>query len=124
MEIRTRATDGVDIIELAGDLDSRSAPDLQEAVLPLLAGGPDVLIDLAGVAYLSSAGLRALLLIYRQVETEHGAVALVGLSPQLRDVLSTTGFLDFFQVRDTVAAGCEALRVGSARGRGVQDGAA
>ena len=54
--------------------------------------------DVTGVPYMSSAGFRLLLLIYRQVSLRGGKVAIVGLSEEIRDTMAVTGFLDFFTI--------------------------
>ena len=55
------------------------------------------------------AGLRMLLLAYRTVNAKGGKIALVGLSSDLKDTMSVTGFLDFFTCCDTLDAGVAAV---------------
>ena len=59
---------------------------------------------------MSSAGLRMMLLIYRQVIGGGGRVVLVGLSEDIKDTMSVTGFLDFFTMHDHVDAGAGGTR--------------
>ena len=109
MNVVSQTVASVMVIGLQGDLDSRSAAAAQEQILALLPAGERVLIDLSGVPYVSSAGLRIMLLIYRQAQCIDSSVALVGLSDELRSVMSATGFLGFFTVADGLAAGLRAL---------------
>jgi anti-sigma B factor antagonist len=111
MDISKRTIDSVTVCSLAGSLDSRSAPAVQESILPALPEDGRVLLDLTEVTFVSSAGLRTMLLIYRQAQCVDTTVALVGLSNQLREVLSATGFLGFFVVADSVDHGLAELRV-------------
>ncbi len=60
------------------------------------------------VVYLSSAGLRMLLLAYRQAAARESDLLLAGLSEEIRDTMEMTGFLDFFTTIDTVEAGLQA----------------
>jgi len=62
------------------------------------------------VAYLSSAGLRALLSIYRKASSQEAQLVLVGLVEEIKDTMSVTGFLDFFTTRENLASGLEALK--------------
>lgn len=110
MEIRTHNDDSILVISLAGELDSRSAPMVQERVLPSLPAGERILLDLSEVTLVSSAGLRTMLLIYRQAQCVNSSVALVGLTPQLRAVLAATGFLTFFACADDLPRGMAMLR--------------
>lgn len=110
MEIRTSTVESITVISLTGDLDSRSAPTVQERILPSLPADEQILLDLSQVQFVSSAGLRTMLLVYRQAQCVNSSVALVGLSPDLRAVLSATGFLSFFICADDVSKGVAMLR--------------
>ena len=69
-----------------------------------------LILDLSKVDYMSSAGLRVLLLLYRQVASQKGQIILVGLSPSILDTMSVTGFLKFFMVMDEIEAAMTALQ--------------
>lgn len=56
------------------------------------------MLDLGEMTYLSSAGLRVLLLAYRRAQESGARIVLVDLPPDVREVMSATGFLDFFEV--------------------------
>jgi anti-sigma B factor antagonist len=109
MEIDIKTIDQVTVIALAGDIDANTAPAVQDKVLPIAESSPKILLDMFKVPYMSSAGLRMLLSLYRQVTAKDGKLVLVGLSEEIRDTMSITGFLDFFTTRDTVDAGLEVL---------------
>jgi anti-sigma B factor antagonist len=109
MEINVKSIGQVTVVEIAGDIDSNTAPQAQEQVLPLVQPGSKVLLDMSGVEYMSSAGLRMLLSMYRQISRGDGGIVLVGLSEEIKDTMSVTGFLNFFTTRDTVDEGLQAL---------------
>ena len=50
---------------------------------------------MSGVEYMSSAGLRMLLSMYRQISRQNGGIVLVGLAEEIKDTMSVTGFLNF-----------------------------
>lgn len=104
----------VTVVELVGDIDGSTASIVQGQVLPLAQTGGKMLLDMTQVPYMSSAGLRMLLSVYRQITAQDGQVVLVGLSEEIRDTMSITGFLDFFTDRETLDAGLEALKVKAA----------
>ncbi len=110
MEITIKSLDVGTVVELTGDVDANTAPKVQEKVLPLAGPESKILVDMTNVPYMSSAGLRMLLSLYRQTTAKEGKLVLVGLSEDLRDTMSVTGFLDFFVTRDTLDAGLEALQ--------------
>lgn len=70
-----------------------------------------MILNMTQVAYLSSAGLRVLLSVYRQVSVQEGSVILVGLIEEIKDTMSVTGFLDFFTTTDTLAEAFTALEL-------------
>jgi anti-sigma B factor antagonist len=109
MEINVKSMGQVTVVEIAGDIDSNTAPQAQERVLPLVQSGSKILLDMNGVEYMSSAGLRMLLSMYRQMSRQNGSMVLVGLREEIKDTMSVTGFLNFFTTRDTVDEGLQAL---------------
>lgn len=109
MEIQIKAVGKVQVIEIVGDIDASTAPKLTETLLPLV--GPDsrLLLDMTQVPYMSSAGLRTLLSFARQTKVKNGQAVLVGLSEDLTDTMSVTGFLSLFVTKATQAEGLTAL---------------
>jgi len=99
----------VTVVSLDGELDGKSAPEVQEKVLPLVEPGGKILLDMSKVPYMSSAGLRMLLSIYRQVTGKKGGIVLAGVAEEIRDTMSVTGFLKFFLIHGTVEEGVKAL---------------
>jgi anti-sigma B factor antagonist len=99
----------VTVVALHGNLDGDTAGLVENEVGGLVRDRQRVLLDLDGTSYLSSAGLRVLLLIYRQAQDDGGQIAITRISPDIRAVLTATGFVDFFTITDTVDAGLEAL---------------
>lgn len=110
MNIELEEIDGVIVATLFGELDGRTAPIVQEKLLALSESNSMALLDMSGVTYISSAGLRALLMLYRRMAANDGRVALVGLVESIRDVMTVTGFLEFFDDYATLEEGLAALR--------------
>lgn len=100
---------GVTVATLSGDVDGSTAADAQARLLPLIQPGIGIVLDMGGVGFMSSAGLRTMLLVYRQASAANGRVALAGLSEQIRDTMSITGFLGFFTVCNTVEEAAAAI---------------
>lgn len=116
-KITTNPTDGnvdnsqqVTAIEIVGDVDANTAPLLQERVLPLAQPNSKILLDMTNVPYMSSAGLRLLLSLYRQVTNKNGQLVLVGLADEILDTMSITGFLEFFTTFPNRDSGLAALK--------------
>jgi anti-sigma B factor antagonist len=109
MELEKYMRGRVTVLALHGELDSATAADARERISELMPSDGAVLLDLDGMTYLSSAGLRVLLLLYRQVREAGVPLALARLNPDVAEVMTETGFIDFFTVADSVDAGVEAL---------------
>ena len=109
MEINTRTLDGVTIVEISGDIDGSTAPAAQEAIQAVAVPDCRMILDMSQVAYMSSAGLRMLLVTYRTISGQGGQVVLVGLSEDLEDTMEMTGFLGFFKHHKDLEGGLESL---------------
>ncbi len=109
MEIEISNEQEITIITLSGELQRQTAPGIREKIIPLIAPDCKILLDMSDVSYMSSAGLRLLLLFYRQIEDQHGHVVLTGLQEMVQDTMSITGFLEFFTAYNTIEEGITAL---------------
>ena len=109
MEVNVKTVHMVMVVELTGELDGKTAPEVQEKVLPQIQDKAKVLLDMGKVPYMSSAGLRMLLSLYRQVTGKGGSIVLAGVAEEIRDTMSVTGFLKFFVIHATVEEGVTAL---------------
>lgn len=87
----------ITVLSLKGSLNGATVAAMQDQILGQIQNGQRVLLDLSGVQYLSSAALRFLLSLYRAVRENSGTMALAGLSEEMADIMSMTGFLDLFR---------------------------
>ena len=109
MDVQVQDYDGVSILTVSGEVDGSTASILQDQVLAVAYEGCRLLLDMSQVEFMSSAGLRVMLLLHRQISGS-GQVILAGLSDSLKDTMAATGFLNYFTLTDDVNAGLEALR--------------
>jgi anti-anti-sigma factor len=110
MEIRDRQLDPeTAIVALRGRLDTSSAQALDEKLIEVTAAGARfAIIDLAGLDYVSSAGLRVLLTNGKRLATLRGRLVLHSTQHSVREVLDLSGFSSLFPV---VASREEAVAV-------------
>lgn len=102
MQVDVRDDGGIVLIEPAGDIDGKTAPDFQDQLLARVQPGARIVLSLARVPFMSSAGLRAMLLIYREAKAKDARLVLAEVNKDIRNSMSATGFLSFFMVRDSV----------------------
>lgn len=108
-EVHIERRGPVAIVSIVGSIDGGSAAAVQEAIMPVLEPGCRLIIDLGAVDFMSSAGLRLMLLLFRQTARQGGKLILVGLSDEIRDTMSLTGFLDFFTTAEDLDAALATL---------------
>jgi len=109
MNVATSEENGIGTARLEGSLDGKTAPEVREHLRPFLAANSKLILDLTKVDYLSSAGLRLLLLLYRELAGRNGKLVLVGVSEDIRTVMSHTGFLNFFTLANSESEAQNAL---------------
>jgi anti-sigma B factor antagonist len=102
MKVNVQDIGDTKIFAISGELDGKTSPEAQEQILPQAEGAEALVIDMSEVGYMSSAGLRMLLLIYRHIGASGGSVALVGLTEEIEDTMELTGFLKYFKTYDSV----------------------
>ncbi len=109
MEVIQSTVQDVNVVGLVGDLDGNNAPNVQAQIIPLVVPDVKLILDMSEVVYMSSAGLRMLLVMYRMIISKSGKVVLVGLSEEIQDTMAMTGFLDFFTYVETLDEGLNAF---------------
>ena len=97
MTIEKNLTDHSLIIKLAGRLDSYTSPELEESLNKDLSELTDLTFDFTDLAYISSAGLRVLLLAQKAMNKQ-GTMRVVNPNSDVMDVFEVTGFLDILTV--------------------------
>jgi len=99
MEIGEERAGGALVVAPTGRVDSVNSGELERHLVSRLdAGERRLVIDLAGVEYISSAGLRVLLLAAKRLKPPAGALVLCGIGPSVRTVLELAGFMSLFVV--------------------------
>lgn len=110
MEITISNIEQIKVAQISGDIDASTAPTVTETILPLAEPDSKIILNMTEVPYMSSAGLRTLLSMYRQVTAKNGQLILVGLSEEIQDTMTVTGFLNFFKTSETVEEAVKALQ--------------
>jgi stage II sporulation protein AA (anti-sigma F factor antagonist) len=110
VEFATRQEAAGTVVEIAGRLDSVTSPVCEQRIRELMDGGVGtVVLDLARLEYMSSAGLRVLLLTAKLLKAKGGQLRIAGVQPDVRSVFDMSGFSTMFQVEPTVAAALASL---------------
>jgi anti-sigma B factor antagonist len=90
------------VIRVSGQVDSKSSAELRDYLEKEVTGSNAVALELSAVPFMSSAGLRTLLTLYRQTQTLGVPLALVSLQAPIVDTMKITGFYQHFTVYSSV----------------------
>ena len=98
MQISTRTSSDIHIVAINGSLDSTTSPEAQKSLDTVLAGAKKVALDFSQLDYISSAGLRILLGVAKQLRAKGGTLGMFGLNQSVREVFEISGFSSILPV--------------------------
>ena len=104
MDINVTHENDFYMIKLGGFFDTLSSPELQQKVEDIASetygkGGFNVVFDLADVEFLSSAGLRVLLLAKKLTDKQNGKMAVINVQQSIHEIFDMTGFTKILNLR-------------------------
>lgn len=101
MKIEVQSLKRVELITVSGRIDSSNAGDFDEALKKLTEDGEyQLVLNMSGVEYTSSAGLRALVATLRECKKHNGDLRISAPSAKVLEVLDLAGLTSLFQVFD------------------------
>jgi anti-anti-sigma factor len=90
------------VLTLRGELDPHTAPNLGDELEKVRTeGGNHIVLDLAGLGFIDSSGLRVIIGAHKAAAADGGRLVLRSPSPMARRLLDITGLLEHIEVRDT-----------------------
>ena len=109
-EFQLETVDGIQHLNLIGRLDSSTFLSLEKTINGLYQSGDDkVLIDFSSLSYISSSGLRLILVAAKRARQVGGRLLLCELSPAVREVFEISGFLKIMETVDSKALAQDAF---------------
>jgi anti-anti-sigma factor len=91
------------VVSVGGELDPGTAGELTEAALTAMQEiGPSLVLDLSGVTFMDSTGLKVLLAVHQRAQLAGGRLVLAGATRSVKRVVSITGLDETFEARDNV----------------------
>lgn len=91
MTVNLEKKDSVLTVKVTDRLDTTTAPDLEREVLGNLDGVEELILDFSELVYISSAGLRVLLIFMKRMN-EQGSMKVTGVNDEINQVFQITGF--------------------------------
>jgi anti-sigma B factor antagonist len=96
--VRAHSEGGGVVVEVCGEVDLATAPQLSDALLAATAESLDVSVDLSATSLIDSTGISALLTCFKDVRDKGGSFRVRALSPAARKVFEIAGLLDVLGV--------------------------
>ena len=84
-------------LEITGRLDTTTAPNLESVVNELSEDTKELVFDMSGVEYISSAGIRVLLDAYKKMNSHQGKMRIEKANDMVREVFEMTGLSDMLE---------------------------
>ena len=97
MNIEKKIENGNVTLTVSGRLDTTTAPELEKTVDSILGGTKELVFDMTGLEYISSAGLRVILKAQKAMNAQ-GSMKLTGVNDSIMEVFDITGFLDILTI--------------------------
>lgn len=85
---------------LEGRLDTNAAPDAQEAFMKVAEKYSDIIINFSELVFISSAGLRAILMLQKYANRTGINITYTNIKPSVREVFELTGFSGILNIED------------------------
>lgn len=113
MEISKDTVDGKTVVSLSGRIDSTAAVEFEDQLVDIINKGTNVMVvDFLNVQFISSAGLRVLLLAAKKVKPYGGKIHLCNMSKDVREVFDISGFSSIFNIHNAVSDAITAIKAG------------
>ncbi|MGZ4970504.1 MAG: STAS domain-containing protein [Methylobacter sp.] len=110
MDLQTRTEGNAIVVTLSGRLDAVTAPEFEKSIRELIdSGNSRIVVDFDQLDYISSAGLRGLLLMAKLLNAKGGQSYLVNVKGNVRSVFDMCGFCSVFKMENSVAEALAAL---------------
>jgi anti-anti-sigma factor len=99
MEIKEETRGKVKIVGLRGRLDATSSPGVEKQLQALIDQGEERLVlDFSELVYISSLGLRVLIVMAKNVQNVNGKLALAGLNDHIYEIFRIAHFTSIFSI--------------------------
>ena len=103
MEFQTEEKNQKTILKVSGRMDATTSSEFEEKCEELIKNGAmHIVVDLSGLEYISSAGLRSILAVGKKLKSDGGSVAFCNLTGMVKEVFDISGFGSHFAVHETL----------------------
>lgn len=113
VEVFLRQNQGIPVVDVRGDVDLSTVPVFKQAVIAATDQANQIIINLAGVAYMDSSGFGTLLSANKKLRPQGGTVHLVGCNDTILRMLQVTRLNILFNLHASEQDALDAIAAGS-----------
>lgn len=110
MDISENMLDDISVISISGRIDSLTSNELETALGAVMDKSSKIILDLANTEYISSSGLRVLLMALKMLRAKNGMLMLTSLQPIARDVFEISGLSKLFPIHANLESAIECAK--------------
>lgn len=100
LQITKEAVGEMLTIHITGDLNVKTSPIFEDELTKSVGGVKELILDFAGVEYISSAGLRVLLATEKTMRRQQGKMKLRHVNPAVKEIIRLAGFLQIMNIEN------------------------
>lgn len=109
--IRKSAFENLTLIELEGEIDARTAPQFEQAILSEIETGKYyIVVGCEKLTYISSAGLGVFMSFIEEIRELGGDIKIFGMQPELKEIVETLGFSDIYDIVDDLSMAIQSFK--------------
>ena len=97
MNIKQKKENKVVTLSISGRVDTNTSPELLECLKEVMPGAEELVLDLEGVDYVSSAGLRVILFAQKTMNSQ-GSMKVINVNQDIMETFELTGFTDILNI--------------------------
>jgi anti-anti-sigma factor len=97
LDVRSEVADGLAVYRIAGRIDASTSRDLESAVGPALSA-PRIIFDMREVTFVSSAGLRVIVMTAKRAAAAKGGLSIFGVQSAVNEVFEISGLRKFIPI--------------------------
>ncbi|MBR5420215.1 MAG: STAS domain-containing protein [Lachnospiraceae bacterium] len=100
MRITENRENEIIVLAVEGRVDTNTSPELQDRILKSFQKGNELIMDFEELEYISSAGLRALLLGHKTAMSKGGSMTIRNVNEDVMEIFEDTGFSDILDIEE------------------------
>ncbi|MCP4375908.1 MAG: STAS domain-containing protein [bacterium] len=110
MKTKDNIDDAV-VIQPTGRLDSISSPEFERILLAKITDQSRLIVDFSKLDYISSAGLRVILVGAKRIDSVNGKILLCGMKEVIKEIFEVSGFLKILKVEKNLSKAKQAIKL-------------